>query len=66
MRYDSVSPAEEIKAHILLPKGKSCSELYVNDEKTSFEVETVGASTYVNADVLTEAGSTVSFEIIFA
>ena len=66
MRYDIVSPAEEIKAHILLPKGKSCSELYVNDEKTSFEVETVGASTYVNADVLTEAGSTVSFEIIFA
>lgn len=63
MRYDIYSPAKEISAHILLPKGKHCSTLLINGHETAFETETVGESVYVNANVISH--TKVSFEILF-
>ncbi len=64
MRYDITSPAREIKAHILLPKGKTVSEVYVCGEKIAFSESMVGESRYV--DFVTEKTGTVSMELIFA
>ncbi len=64
MRYDLVSPARSVNAHILLPKGRTCAALYVNGEKTPFAPAHVGASDY--ADVRTNAEGRVKFEIMFA
>ena len=63
MRYDIDSPAEEINAHILLPRGKTAKEMYVNGEKTDFVLNSVGESLYAN--VLVKAKGNISFEIIF-
>ena len=63
MRYDITSPAEEINAHILIPKNKTCREIFVNSEKTEFTLSTVGESVY--ADFITTPSGTVSIEIIF-
>ncbi len=63
MRYDIDSPAEEIKAHILLPKGKECASVTINGEAIAFETEKVGESLYVN--FTTEKTGRISFEILF-
>ena len=63
MRYDVISPAKTVRAHILLPKGKKCSGLLINGETAGFVTERVGSSDYVNAD--TAAGGKVSFEVLF-
>ncbi len=64
MRYDVYSPAKNIHAHILLPKGKSCARLLIDGRDVSFETERVGNSEYVNAD--TVSCKKVSMEILFA
>ncbi len=63
MRYDITSPAKEMDLHILLPKGKTCEELYTNDRKTAFTEEKIGDSLYVNADIIPTAVTKI--EIIF-
>ncbi len=63
MRYDIKSPAENIDAHILLPEGKSCSEMYINGEKVNYKEVYVGTSLY--ADVSVKANGNCSFELIF-
>lgn len=63
MRYDILSEAEQINAHILLPKGKNCKELYINGIKTAFKDNNVGNSQYV--DVSVKSDKIVKFEIIF-
>ena len=63
MRYDIYSPAKKIKAHILLPKGKKCKQLFVNGCENGFEIEQVGESSYVNTEV--KISDKVSFEIVF-
>ena len=63
MRYDVYSPAKNIRAHILLPKGKTCKALLVNGTETPFTTQTVGVSNYVDTEV--SADKLVRFEILF-
>lgn len=63
MRYDIYSPAKEISAHILLPKGKACKKLLLNSKAVDFTLEKIGDSTYVNLD--TAANGYACFEILF-
>ena len=64
MRYDIYSPAKKITAHILLPKGKKCGMLLVNNKQTSFDTELVGGSMYLNFSCF--ADNKASFEILFS
>ena len=59
----SVFSDAEVKAHILLPKGKICSKLYVNGEDYKFSAVKVSSSNYVDFEV--EGKDKLSFEIIF-
>jgi len=63
MRYDIYSKAEKVNAHILLPKGKTCSKLYVNGKETPFAFSRVAESVYV--DCLVEGKEKLSFELLF-
>ena len=63
MRYDIISPAKMIRAHLLLPRGKKCSKLLINGIETAFNCAQVGTSDYVNADM--PAQGAVSFELLF-
>lgn len=64
MRYLLKSPAERIRAHLLLPKGKTCGRLLVNGAETPFRSGRVADSLYVDCEV-TATGS-ADFEILFA
>lgn len=64
MRYDLKSPAEEIRAHILLPAGKTAAKVYVNDAAVPFTPVKVGGSDYV--DFVTAGKANVKMEILFA
>lgn len=63
MRYDVISPAKILHAHILLPEGKACRSLLVNGSEAVFVRENVGDSAYVNADLI--ADKKISVEILF-
>lgn len=63
LRYDVLSEAEKINAHILLPAGKQAKAVLVNGAEHAFNVSIVGISKYVDLSV--EGSSRVSFEIIF-
>lgn len=63
MRYDVLSKAQKINAHILLPKGKTCSKVLVNGTEREFTLSKVAQSSYVDVSVAGE--ERVSFEIIF-
>ena len=63
MRYDVISPAKRIRAHVLLPKGRYCARLLVNGAETPFARNRVGASDYVDFD--TDAAGMASFEVLF-
>ena len=65
MRYDIYSPAKKIKAHILMPKGKTCSALLVNSVEKAFSVNYVGDSAYVDFDIDSVNTTPVSIEVIF-
>ncbi len=69
MRYDILSPAREINAHILLPKGKNCAEFHVNGEPYAYTISTIGESQYVDVTVKTgnigKKNQNVSFEMRF-
>lgn len=64
MRYDITSPAKKINAHILLPKGKSCTKVLVNGKETEYTSDTVKNSNYANFEIA-PTQKTVSIEIIF-
>lgn len=63
MRYDIYSPAKKVSAHILLPKGKTCTRLLLSGNEHPFTLERVGDSVYVNTACT--ADKKVSFEILF-
>ena len=63
MRYDLRSPAQKVNAHILLPKGKTCKMLLVDEVETPFAIRSVGESQYV--DVTVPGKACISFEILF-
>ncbi|MBR7161060.1 MAG: hypothetical protein IKD07_01455 [Clostridia bacterium] len=64
MRYDVLSPAKKIHAHILLPSGKQCRQFLVNGSETPHTVRKIGESYYTDAVVT--ADKKVSFEILFS
>ena len=63
MRSHAV-PADTDDLHILLPKGKKCGMLLVNNKQTSFDTELVGNSLYLNFSCF--ADRKASFEILFS
>ena len=63
MRYDITSPAKEMDLHILLPKGRGAGALYINGQKTDFNLEKIGDSLYVNANIIPT--TLTKIEIIF-
>ena len=48
MRYDLYAKEAVIHAHILLPKGKSCSAVIVDGQPAEFTLERIRDSVYVN------------------
>ncbi len=64
MRYDIYAPSKEINAHIMLPKGKSCSRLIVNGVQSPFETSGISEYTYVDKMIYAN-GKYTSVEIIF-
>ena len=54
MVYQLECPSEEIRCHILLPKGKKCAGLTVNGKETAFAESRIAESGYV--DFVIEAG----------
>ena len=63
-RYHLRSPARKIKAHLLVPPGKTPKTLRVNGKETAFTLSTVGESRYV--DVTTSpANGVADFEVLY-
>lgn len=48
MAYQLLCPSQRVNCHILLPKGKTCKEVYLNGEKIDFEISRVRNSDYVD------------------
>lgn len=65
MRYDLYSPANKVNAHILLPEGKECKKLLINDKEADFEIVYVTDSAYVDFKITENSGNDLKFEILF-
>lgn len=63
MRYDVYAPTKHLQGHILLPKEKHCSALYLNGKKVTYQKSSIGASHYV--DFETNIEGMISIEIMF-
>ena len=63
LRYDIKSQAQKINAHILLPKTKTASKVFVNGKEHDFITTTIGESKY--ADFVITPNKNTSIEIIF-
>ena len=63
MRYDVISQARKIDAHILLPQDKDCVKVVVNGIDVEFQKVSVGNSRYV--DFSTDGAPRVSMEVYF-
>ena len=64
MRYDIYAPSKKINAHIMLPKGKKCTRLLVNDVETFFVQSRIKDSDYVDATIWAN-GKYSKIEVIF-
>ena len=63
MRYDVYSDTEKINCHILLPEGKNCAGLFVNNEEKEYKLSKVRNSEYIDFSCL--SNKVVTIEIIF-
>ena len=66
MRYDVYSPAKKITAHVLLPKDKNCSGLWIDGYNTEYKIATIENSNYVDFELTDIETSKVSIQIDFA
>lgn len=66
MRYDLLSPAKHIDAHILMPKGKTCRTLTVNGEVIAYTPCKVAESDYLDFTLNPKPHQTVSIQVEFA
>lgn len=64
MRYDLYSPAKKVKCHILLPKDKTCSKVFVNDKEYAFAISKVADSSYVDFEISETTGKDI-IEVMF-
>lgn len=64
MRYQLISPAHRIDAHILLPESKDCAEVRVNGIPVPFIISTVGDSRYADLSIKTKG--TADIELLFS
>ena len=65
MRYDLYSPAKKITAHILLPKGRHCTGVFVDRRDIGYAITAVGESKYVDFELTDINGEKVSIQIDF-
>ena len=65
MRYDLYSPAKKITAHILLPKGRHCTGVFVDRRDIGYAITSVGESKYVDFELTDINGEKVSIQIDF-
>lgn len=63
-RYHLVSPAEEVVAHLLVPKGRTPARLLVDGREAAFESSDVFGSRYVDLVVHPQDGA-VDFEVLY-
>ena len=63
-RYNLRSPARKIKAHLLVPEGRSPKTLLVNGKEVAFTLSSVGESRYVDA-VVTPTDGVADFEVLY-
>jgi hypothetical protein len=66
MRYDVYSPAKKITAHVLLPKDKNCSGLWIDGYNTEYKIAAIENSNYVDFELTDIKSSKVSIQIDFA
>ncbi|MDO5581043.1 MAG: trehalase family glycosidase [Planctomycetia bacterium] len=64
MRYHVISPARKIRAHILLPEGKTCARVRVDGKDFPFKISTVAQSNYVDFELSAEGKA--NMEIFFS
>lgn len=64
MRYRVESPAKTIRAHLLLPSGKTPGELLVNGRRVGFTVSAVDESRYLDVVVAPQNGL-ADFEVLW-
>ena len=64
LRYRVKSPAKEIRAHILLPKGKTAAKVLVDGREAEFKSVFVAESPYVDLSVRPASG-VVDIEILY-
>lgn len=65
MRYNVISPAKHVHAHILIPKGKTCRYIKVNGNLADFKKSTIGDSHYVDMDIDKFNHHTFDIELFF-
>lgn len=58
MLYEIHTPSEQINAHILLPKGKSCKSVEVDGSSVSYLISKVGQSVYADFIITVVKGKT--------
>ena len=63
-RYNLVSPAEEVAAHLMVPAGRKPARLLVDGRETAFKTVDVFGSVYVDVAVRPKGGS-VDFEVLY-
>lgn len=63
MRYDITYPGEQIRAHILLPKGKVCKRVLMDMQDTDFSESRIGDSVYV--DLVIQKKEKASIQVLF-
>ena len=66
MCYNVYSPAKKITAHVLLPKDKNCSGLWIDGYNTEYKIATIENSNYVDFELTDIKSSKVSIQIDFA
>lgn len=63
-RYNLRSPAEEVRAHLLVPAGRKPARVLVDGRETPFEANDVFGSSYVDLTVR-PVGGAVDFEVLY-
>ena len=65
LRYDVISPAKKINAHILLPRDKKAKELLICGKHHNFKHSRIGDSGYVDFEIENIEPQKISIEILW-